>query len=158
MPAHQAKNDVERRLEADGLPLRHLVEGECGVDDAVEHHGPHVGGEQGGVGEPEQGAVRLTHVGEAAVPRARRGAAPCPGRRRPMPTWGSTVALAFSQAAANCFRPAIVAASWLGVVGTGSDSVAGGAPGVSPQVTGSLRSHAPGVEHARCRSRRAAAA
>ena len=56
------------------------------------------------------------------------------------PTWGSTLALAFSQAAANCSSPATVAASWLGVVGTGSGCVVGGAPGVSPQVTGSLRS------------------
>ena len=56
------------------------------------------------------------------------------------PTWGSTLALACSQAAANCFRPAMVAASWPGVVGTGSASALGGLPAFSPHVTGSLRS------------------
>ena len=57
------------------------------------------------------------------------------------PTYGSTLALAFSQAAANSSSPVMVAACWLGVVGTGSGrGVAVDAPGVSPQVTGSLRS------------------
>ncbi len=53
------------------------------------------------------------------------------------PTWGSTLALAFSQAAANCLSPAMVAACWLGVAGAGSDRAP---PVAGPQVTGSLRS------------------
>jgi hypothetical protein len=56
------------------------------------------------------------------------------------PIWGSTVPLAFWQPVANCRRPAIVDARALAVVGTGSGMAVGGAPGVSPQVTGSLRS------------------
>ena len=45
--------------------------------------------------------------------------------------------LAFSQAAANCLSPAIVAACWIGVAGAGSD---GALPVAVPQLTGSLRS------------------
>ncbi len=59
---------VEHVLEAVGLPLGDLVERQRGVDDAVEHHGPDVGREQRGVGEPQQRAVGLAHVGQRAVP------------------------------------------------------------------------------------------
>ena len=48
--------------------------------------------------------------------------------------------LAFSQASSYCLIAAMNAFTCDGVVGAGSGRVAGAAPGVSPQVTGSLRS------------------
>ena len=63
---------VEHALEAVGLALGDLVEGQRRVDDAVEHHGPDVGREQRGVGEPEQRAVGLPHVGQPPSPSAWR--------------------------------------------------------------------------------------
>ena len=71
---------VEDALEARRLSRGHLVEAQRRVDDAVEHHRPHVGREEGRVGQPEQCAVGLAHVGEAAVPQ--RGSEPVHVARR----------------------------------------------------------------------------
>ena len=68
LPAHQVKNALSTFSKPTACPCGHLVEGERGIDHAVEHHGPDVRGEERGVGEPEQRAVGLPHVGQPAVP------------------------------------------------------------------------------------------
>ena len=125
---------VEHALEAVRLSLRDLVEGQRGVDHAVEHHGPDVGREQRGVGEPEQRAVGLSHVGQPAV--AERLAQPVHVAgdvdRPDVGQHAGAGLLARRRRTAS--SPAMVAACWLGVTGAGSDGGAARCPAAGDRV------------------------
>ena len=67
VPRAPGEERSELGLEAVRLPGGVLHGGQRRVDGAVEHHGPHVGREELGVGGAEECAVGVAHEGQPGV-------------------------------------------------------------------------------------------